>query len=199
MRYELIEFIKVHQEIYPDLYELYKDCDDKEKQFSKANDNYNAIKKEIDAKYEKLKQDELGPHYAKAMAIKEPWTLAEQALEKRAGEIRLELANKQEGPLKEGTLYTYWGYEDHGWYRTHKSQIPKFDAVIEIWSNKSLVPGNRGRWRDVPLVGDIVLRRLKKDGTPSTMFDGIYKWKKENPIPSNYHPKGVNPNANRPQ
>lgn len=70
-----------------------------------------------------------------------------------------------------GTMVWYWCKERHG------NEIKKTDikGIVEVYDGTQDVPNNYSRWNR-PEIGNIIIRTLKKDGTPGIKFENISKY-----------------------
>lgn len=69
--------------------------------------------------------------------------------------------------LTDERIYVEWTTSGRYWDRTPR---PGRRGKLEIFTRESAVPGNLATYSQ-PCPGDIVMRVLKKDGTPSSRFE----------------------------
>lgn len=93
----------------------------------------------------------------------------------RAHELGIvEAKNGNTGWLPVGTVIVKW---ERPRYTYGRGPLKLTDQVgmVEVWSPDSVYPENKSRYSR-PHAGDIVVRLLKKDGTPSKNFESANEW-----------------------
>lgn len=91
---------------------------------------------------------------------------------------------EKEGKYKPGTVLVNWQRERRGW---HGEGIWKEvgRGVVEVMKPDTILPGNV-TWR--PMVGTLMVRVLKKDGTPGKVVKELGNWR-DNWLPEGKKPK----------
>jgi hypothetical protein len=93
---------------------------------------------------------------------------AENAFHAEEDRLRV-LGNSTKLPHPEGTVLVEW---KAGRYYADKTLRPARKAVLQIYREGDPLPANV-KWHR-PQVGEIILRLLKKDGTPSSAIEQIH-------------------------
>jgi hypothetical protein len=65
-----------------------------------------------------------------------------------------------------GTKLFEWSFKQRGYSPNQKPQPTGKTAILEVFTRNSTTPGNMSPY-SIPNLGDVVLRYLKKNGTPS--------------------------------
>ena len=124
-------------------------------------------KSELDAKTEKMLRCEMG---AELDAAKEQVSIA-TAAEKVQADIDRRTESEKILPYPEGTRLYEWKHE----FRFGGGNVVKSGKVgiIQLFKEGDALPANMGTWHR-PYDGQIVIRELKKDGTPGLK---VYDWR----------------------
>lgn len=146
---------------------------------------HSADLRRLTAEFERKLRDELDAKYKKPLAeLKAAEATAQAALDAAL----VAVAGARE--LPKGTLYEWRRKESRPWARDYALRPTGRRGVLEVVTRGSAFPSNQGSWRR-PAVGTVIVRLLKKDGSPSLMWETWH----ENPVShqANWLPAGVKP------
>jgi len=103
-----------------------------------------------------------------------------------------------------GKIYVEWKSQRYRYSREERSKQPTGKrAIVGVWTSGSPSPENV--YHGLPSIGDLYLRVLKKDGTPSTRFERLFSYWGDEPEGAeerfarrleraDWYPEGVDPN-----